>query len=259
MIPAVLSRKEAELYSRLDAARLPQHVAIIMDGNGRWANKRHLPRIAGHSKGMDAVRKVVNTASLIPIPYVTLYAFSAENWKRPKTEVSFLMRLLRHFLKSEMPLMMRNNVRMRFIGRIHALDEKVQQSIQWAIDETAGNTGTVLTLAVNYGARSELTDAFQSIVAEASRNGGLKHLEAVDEATIARHLYTSQMPDPDLVIRTSGEMRLSNFLLWQMAYSEIYVTPKLWPDFTGLSFLEALEDFQTRERRYGGLGTSCKG
>lgn len=251
---AGLSRKEVEVYKSLDPARLPQHIAIIMDGNGRWAKKRHLPRIAGHKQGVTAVRNVVQTASRIGIPSLTLYAFSVENWKRrPKTETSFLMALLRSYLKAEVPLMNKNNVRLRYIGRQHELPPEVQERMEWAREATAKNTGMVMSLALNYGSRTEIVDAFQSIVKAAMSNGGLNHLK-IDEDLIAKHLYTSQLPDPDLVIRTSGEMRLSNFLLWQLAYAEIFVAQKLWPDFSGVDLLEAIAEYQKRERRYGGLG-----
>ena len=252
-----LSRKEAGIFARLDTKRLPRHIAIIMDGNGRWARSRHLPRIAGHKRGVTSVQSIVETASNIGLPYLTLYAFSVENWKRrPAAEVSFLMRLLREYLKSEVPTMMRFNVRMQYIGRRHELPDTVQETMAWAEDVTSKNTGTIMTLALNYGARSELADAFNSIVQAASRNGGVEHLSKtpIDEELISRHLYTSRTPDPDLVIRTSGEMRLSNFLLWQIAYSEIYVTETLWPDFRGTHLLEAIADYQKRERRFGGLG-----
>ena len=255
-VPAGLDRKEAEIYLRLDPARLPKHIAIIMDGNGRWARKRHLPRVAGHRAGVTSVRYVVETASQIGIPSLTLYAFSEENWKRrPKTEVAFLMSLLSRYLKQEVPTLHKNNVRLQYIGRLHELPDFVQEKMEWAREETSRNTGMVLTLALNYSARSELADAFQSILKAAVNNGGIQHL-TIDEATISKHLYTSHLPDPDLVIRTSGEMRLSNFLLWQLAYAEIYVTPTLWPEFRGLHLLEGIAEYQTRERRYGGLSES---
>ncbi len=255
-VPAGLDRKEAEVYQRLDPARLPKHIAIIMDGNGRWARKRHLPRVAGHRAGVTSVRYVVETASRIGIPSLTLYAFSEENWKRrPKTEVDFLMKLLARYLKQEVPTLHKNNVRLQYIGRLHELPELVQEKMGWARRETSKNTGMLLTLALNYSARSELTDAFRSILNAAVNNGGVQHLK-IDEETISRHLYTSHMPDPDLVIRTSGEMRLSNFLLWQLAYAEIHVVPTLWPEFRGLHLLEAIAEYQTRERRYGGLNES---
>lgn len=253
-----LSSKEREIYSLLDPRRLPHHIAIIMDGNGRWANRRHLPRFVGHRSGVQTVRGVVETAARIGLQYLTLYAFSAENWKRrPQTEVDFLMQLLRQYLKQEVPRLNRNNVRLTYIGRIHELPEKVQERLQWAEEATAGNTGMVLTLALNYGARTEIVDAFRSIINAARNNGGIDHLH-VDEELVSRHLYGS-LPDPDLVIRTSGELRVSNFLLWQIAYAEIYVTDKLWPDFEGTDLLHAIADYQRRERRYGGLNHQSNG
>ncbi len=252
-IPKGLDRKEAELYARLDAARLPRHVAIIMDGNGRWARHRHMPRIAGHRAGVRAVRATVETAARIHLPALTLYAFSAENWKkRPRTEVDFLMSLLRKYLKDEVPTLNKNNIRLEYIGRKHELPQEVQERMAWAREQTAVNTGMVLTLALNYGARTELVDALHSIVNAALNNGGIEHMK-LDESTIDEHLYTRHLPELDLVIRTSGEMRLSNFLLWQAAYAEIYVTPTLWPEFRGRHLLEAIAEFQKRERRYGGL------
>ena len=251
--PAGLDRKQAELYHKLDPNRLPKHIAIIMDGNGRWARRRHMPRVAGHREGVSAVRKTVRTAAQIGIPALTLYAFSEENWKkRPKTEVDFLMRLLSRFLKLEVPELNKNNIRLDYIGRIHELPESVQGRMEESRQMTANNTGMLLTLALNYSARSEIVDAFRSLAAAAARNGGVDHLR-VDEDDIAKHLYTSHLPDPDLVIRTSGEMRLSNFLLWQLAYAEIHVVPTLWPDFDGLHLLESIAEYQKRERRYGGL------
>ncbi len=253
--PAGLSRKESELYATLDPKRLPHHIAIIMDGNGRWARRRHLPRIAGHRAGAEAVRSTTETAARIGIPSLTLYAFSTENWlKRPPTEVSFLMALLKRYLKQEVPTLNNNNIRLEYIGRRHELPDDVQERMQWAQDATSHNTGMLLTLALNYSARTELVDAFTSMARAAAQNGGIAHLN-VDEDTIARHLYTRHLPDPDLVIRTSGEMRLSNFLLWQLAYAEIYVTNTLWPDFRGTHLLEAIHEYQKRERRYGDLGS----
>jgi undecaprenyl diphosphate synthase len=251
--PAGLDRKEAEAYSRLDPEQLPKHIAIIMDGNGRWARKRHLPRIAGHRAGLASVRSTVETASSIGIPALTLYAFSEENWKkRPKTEVDFLMALLCRYLKSEVATMNKQNIRLQYIGRLHELPPSVQDKMEWARKATSPNTGMVLTLALNYSARTELVDAFRSIIESAARNGGLEHLE-IDEESVSRHLYTKHLPDPDLVVRTSGEMRLSNFLLWQLAYAEIYVTPTLWPEFRGVHLLDGIAEYQKRERRYGGL------
>ena len=251
--PAGLDRREAEVYQRLDPGRLPKHIAIIMDGNGRWARRRHLPRIAGHRAGVASVRSTVETASRIGIPALTLYAFSEENWKkRPKSEVDFLMGLLGRYLKAELPTLNKNNIRLEYIGRQYELPPLVQEKMCWAREATANNRGMVLTLALNYSARSEIVDAFRSMVDAAANNGGLEHLQ-IDEDTICRHLYTRQLPDPDLVIRTSGEMRLSNFLLWQLAYAEIYVTPTLWPEFRGVHLLEGIAEYQKRERRYGGL------
>ena len=251
--PAGLDRREAEVYQRLDPGRLPKHIAIIMDGNGRWARRRHLPRIAGHRAGVASVRSTVETASRIGIPALTLYAFSEENWKkRPKSEVDFLMGLLCRYLKAELPTLNKNNIRLEYIGRQYELPPVVQEKMRWAQEATANNRGMVLTLALNYSARSELVDAFRSMVDAAANNGGIEHLQ-IDEDTVCRHLYTRQLPDPDLVIRTSGEMRLSNFLLWQLAYAEIYVTPTLWPEFRGVHLLEGIAEYQKRERRYGGL------
>jgi undecaprenyl diphosphate synthase len=252
-VPAGLDRKEAEIYLRLDPKRLPKHIAIIMDGNGRWARRRHLPRIAGHRAGVSSVRSTVETASRIGIPALTLYAFSEENWKkRPASEVNFLMGLLCRYLKAEVPTLNKNNVRLEYIGRQSELPPPVQEKMEWARTATADNTGMVLTLALNYSARTELVDAFRSMLDAAARNGGLDHLE-IDEDAVSRHLYTRHLPDPDLVVRTSGEMRLSNFLLWQLAYAEIYVTPTLWPEFRGTHLLEGIAEYQKRERRYGGL------
>ena len=244
---------ELAIYRRLDADRVPKHVAIIMDGNGRWAGKRSLKRFLGHQQGAESVQYVVETASRIGLPWLTLYAFSLENnLKRPRTEVSFLMRLLRTYLSNNVQRMNDNNVRIQYIGRTDELEREVRERMEWAADATKHNTGTVLTLALNYGARSELVDAFRALSGEIERKE--LRLEDVTEQDIQRHLYTAHMPDPDLLIRTSGEMRISNFLLWQIAYAEIFVTDRLWPDFRGIHMLEAIEDFQRRERRYGGLG-----
>ena len=255
-VPAGLDRKESEVYRRLDPARLPKHIAIIMDGNGRWAKRRHMPRVAGHRAGVAAVRSTVETAARIHVPALTLYAFSEENWKkRPTSEVDFLMRLLSRYLKAEVPTLNKNNIRLEYIGRQHELPRDVQERMSWAQQATAQNTGMVLTLALNYSSRSELVDAFRSMVSTAAQNGGIEHLN-IDEDVVSRHLYTRHLPDPDLVVRTSGEMRLSNFLLWQSAYAEIYVTSTLWPDFRGVDLLEGIAEYQKRERRYGGLNHS---
>ncbi len=262
-----LSAEEMAIYAQLDATRIPQHVAIIMDGNGRWAGKRALKRFLGHQQGAESVQYVVETASRIDLPWITLYAFSIENnLRRPKAEVSFLMRLLKNYLVSNVKRMNDNNVRMAYIGRTEGLPPEIQETMQWASDETAKNTGTTLTLALNYGSRSEIVDAsrklLHSLIAEAHQRGisleDLLQVDGVDERIaepqISANLYTAHMPDPDLVIRTSGEQRISNFLLWQIAYAEIFVTDRLWPDFRGIHLLEAIHNFQQRERRFGGLG-----
>lgn len=245
------NREEAELLGKLDPSRLPAHLAIIMDGNGRWAQRRHLPRIAGHRMGVKTSRVIIETCSRLHIPCLTLYAFSVENWRRPQAEVEFLMRLLREYLKREMPTMQKNNIRLVFIGRSDNLPDSVQVDMQEGMRLTAGNTGMRLVLAINYGARAEIVDAFNAIFKAARENPDF----IVDEQCISQHLYTAGLPDPDLLVRTSGEMRVSNFLLWQIAYAEMYVTDVLWPDFSRTCLLEALVDYQKRERRYGGLGT----
>lgn len=248
------SDEEARLLEQLDLKRLPQHLAIIMDGNGRWAERRHLPRIAGHRAGVRAAREIIESCARLKVPALTLYAFSLENWRRPKAEIDFLMRLLREYLRRELPVIHKNNIRLLVIGRPAQLPEAVQKDIQRGMRLTAGNTGMKLVVALNYGGRAELVDAFNSIL-DRVRHNGLAAFRA-DEQTISEHLYTAGLPDPDLLIRTSGEMRVSNFLLWQIAYAEIYVTETLWPDFSRLRLLEALADFEKRERRYGGLGAS---
>jgi undecaprenyl diphosphate synthase len=251
-----LTAEERAVYATLKPERLPQHVAIIMDGNGRWAGHRSLKRFLGHQQGANSVQLVTETASRIGLPWLTLYAFSLENnLRRPRAEVNFLMRLLKSYLESNLQRMMDNNVRMRYIGRTHELPAEVQEKMRWAEEATEHNTGTTLTLALNYGGRSELVDAFRGLAAEMKQ----KNLDPqrITEEDIHRHLYTAHMPDPDLLIRTSGEMRLSNYLLWQIAYTEIFVTERLWPDFRGIHLLQAIADFQLRERRYGGLGEGC--
>jgi undecaprenyl diphosphate synthase len=266
-----LAPAERSIYDSLDPVRMPQHVAIIMDGNGRWAGKRALKRFLGHQQGAESVQYVVETASRIDLPWLTLYAFSLENnLRRPKSEVSFLMKLLKNYLSSNVKRMNDNNVRMAYIGRTHELPSEVQDTMQWASEQTARNTGTTLTLALNYGSRSEIVDAARALVhnmlAEARGRGiSLEDLLAtegiedalaarIDEPQISSALYTAHMPDPDLVIRTSGEQRISNFLLWQIAYAEIFITDRLWPDFRGPHLLEAIQNYQQRERRFGGLG-----
>ncbi|HZP32577.1 MAG TPA: isoprenyl transferase [Candidatus Acidoferrales bacterium] len=253
------SREEAELIERLDAQRLPKHIAIIMDGNGRWAQRRHLPRAAGHRAGVDSARVIIETCAYLHIPALTLYAFSMENWRRPKAEIDFLMRLLRQYLRKELPVIHRNNIRLQVIGRTEQLPEEVQTDLAKGVALTAQNSGMVLTVALNYGGRAELVDAFNAILDRvrekaASGNGALANFR-IDEEIIGENLYTAGLPDPDLLIRTSGELRISNFLLWQIAYAEIYVTETLWPDFRRTELYAALADYQKRERRYGGLST----
>jgi undecaprenyl diphosphate synthase len=240
---------EARLLAQIDLDRLPQHVAVIMDGNGRWAKRRRLPRIAGHRAGIRAVRQAVEACARLGVPYLTLYAFSVENWKRPHTEVKMLMGLLREYLRKEVGELNRQNISLGVIGRIQELPANVQRDLENTIRKTAANTGLRLTLALNYGARAELVDAVRELAEKMKHNGEV----AIDEKTFSQFLYTRELPDPDLLIRTSGEMRLSNFLLWQVAYSEIWVTDTLWPDFTQGHLFRAIIDFQTRERRYGGL------
>ncbi|MGD0682325.1 MAG: isoprenyl transferase [Terracidiphilus sp.] len=250
-----LNADERAVYATLKPERLPQHVAIIMDGNGRWAGHRSLKRFVGHQQGAKSVQLVMETASRIGLPWLTLYAFSLENnLRRPRAEVNFLMRLLKIYLDANVQRMMDNDVRFRSIGHTSSLPSEVQDKIRWAEETTAGNRSMTLTLALNYGSRSEMVDAFRGLAVEMKQ----KHLgpEHITEKDIHRHLYTAHMPDPDLLIRTSGEMRLSNFLLWQVAYTEIYVTERLWPDFRGIHLLEAIADYQQRERRYGGLSDS---
>src|SRR5579871_4461406 len=246
--------EEERLLLDLDEDRLPQHIAVIMDGNGRWAQRRHLPRVAGHSAGVQSARTVIETCARLGIHALTLYAFSMENWRRPKAEIDFLMRLLREYLRKELPTIQRNNIRMLVIGRSDQLPEEVREDVERAMEQTAQNTGMTLTVALNYGGRAELVDAFNRIL-DRVRNNGLASAR-IDEEMISRFLYTAGLPDPDLLIRTSGEMRVSNFLLWQIAYAEIYVTETLWPDFNRAQLYEALLDFQKRERRYGGLAES---
>jgi undecaprenyl diphosphate synthase len=268
-----LTPDERAIYDTLDPARVPQHVAVIMDGNGRWAGKRALKRFLGHQQGAESVQYVVETASRIDLPWLTLYAFSLENnLRRPKSEVSFLMKLLKSYLVSNVKRMNDNNIRMAYIGRLQELPVEVQETMQWASEETAKNTGTTLTLALNYGSRTEIADAagllVHKMLAEAAGRGisveDMLSAEGVEDAIrvrmgepeISSALYTAHMPDPDLVIRTSGEQRISNFLLWQIAYAEIFITERLWPDFRGIHLLEAIADYQHRERRFGGLGES---
>jgi undecaprenyl diphosphate synthase len=240
------------LAKAIDPQRLPNHIAIIMDGNGRWANRQNMPRVAGHQAGIDPVRNTVEACARLGLRTLTLYAFSVENWKRPRHEVETLWRLLRFYLKRELPKLMENNIRLFAIGRMAGLPHQVRDELMAGVNATRGNTGLRVNLAINYGGRAELVDAMNAILDEARREGKIGSLE-VDEDTVSSHLYTAHVPDPDLLIRTSGEMRISNFLLWQIAYAELYVTETLWPDFTQSDLLRAILDYQRRERRFGGV------
>ncbi len=233
----------------IDINRLPKHIAIIMDGNGRWAKLRNKPRVYGHREGAKSVRKIVEATARLGIKNLTLYAFSTENWNRPKHEVKTLMKLLVSALKSELVLMKKNNIKLNAIGHTDKMPENVQHELQEVLDETKTNTGLVLTLALSYGARQEIQRAIKEISYKVKNN--IISVENVDENIINKHLYTQNLPDVDLLIRTSGEVRISNFLLWQIAYAELYFTEELWPDFNETSLLNAITDYQLRERRFG--------
>jgi undecaprenyl diphosphate synthase len=239
---------DASLAREIQFDRLPVHVAIIMDGNGRWAAQRHLPRVEGHRAGIDAVRDSVETAARLGIQVLTLYAFSMENWKRPAIEVGTLMQLLKRYLRSELNTLLRNDIRFRVIGRMEDLSSDIQDELRAAIERTSTSRGMLFNIALNYGGRAEIVDAARRAMASGVRP------EELDEQRFASFLYTAGQPDPDLLIRTSGEMRVSNYLLWQIAYSEIYVTDTLWPDFRRRHLIEAGLAYQKRERRYGGIG-----
>lgn len=243
--------RDEVLLASLVWDRLPRHIAIIMDGNGRWAAQRGQPRIAGHRAGVEAVRAAVDTGARLGLGALTLYAFSTENWKRPRLEVDALMRMLRRYLRLELEEIDRQNIRFQAIGRIEGLADTVRREIMRATEKTAGNTGMVLSVALNYGGRAEILDACRAAMLRLLAEG--RHPEELTEEDIARHLYTKGLPELDLLVRTSGELRISNFLLWQTAYSEIYVTETLWPDFRRVHLLEAIADFQRRDRRFGGL------
>jgi undecaprenyl diphosphate synthase len=243
------SSPEEALARQVNFEQLPAHVAIIMDGNGRWASKRHLPRVEGHRSGITAVRDVVETSARLGIEVLTLYAFSVENWKRPEAEVSTLMALLKRYLRVELSTLLQNNIRFRVIGRSQELAVDIQGELVDAVERTAQNTGLLFNIALNYGGRAEIVDAVRRLVT----NG--VPADQIDERRLADYLYTAGQPDPDLLIRTSGEMRISNFLLWQIAYSEIWVTDTLWPDFRAQHLLQAILEYQKRERRYGGLNS----
>ena len=233
----------------IDIERLPRHIAIIMDGNGRWAKRRNQPRVFGHRQGAKSVRKVIEATARLGINNLTLYAFSTENWNRPKHEIKTLMKLLVNALKNELGLMMKNNIRLNAIGHTDMMPTNVQQELKEVLDETKENTGLVLTLALSYGARQEILRAVQEISHKVKNN--IISVENVDDNIINKHLYTQNLPDVDLLIRTSGEVRISNFLLWQIAYAELYFTDELWPDFNETSLHKAIADYQKRERRFG--------
>jgi undecaprenyl diphosphate synthase len=240
-----------ELLARqIDFERLPSHIAIIMDGNGRWATQRHLPRVEGHRAAIDSVRDVVETSARVGIEVLTLYAFSIENWKRPRTEVNTLMTLLKRYVRLELGTLLKNNIRFQVIGRTHELPADVREELERAVAQTTTNRGMLFNIALNYGGRAEIVDAARRAI-----EAGLRSDE-LDEKRFGEYLYTAGQPDPDLVIRTSGEIRVSNFLLWQIAYSEIWVTETLWPDFRRRHLLEAIVAYQKRDRRYGGLKPS---
>ncbi len=244
--------EESELLDQIDFARLPQHVAIIMDGNGRWAKMRGKPRIFGHREGAESVRAILDTCARLEIKAVTLYAFSTENWKRPEDEVSGLMQMLKLYLKKELGAVHKNNIRFQAVGNISGLAPDVRAALKAGEAKTASNTGTILSVALNYGGRAEITQAARLAARQIIERGG-----SVDEMTeddIDRNLYTHGLPEVDLLVRTSGEFRISNFLLWQLAYSEIYVTPTLFPDFRRAEIFRSIIDFQKRERRFGGTG-----
>ncbi|MFY9557882.1 MAG: isoprenyl transferase [Blastocatellia bacterium] len=246
---ATIDQASNDELLRLDLARLPRHVAIIMDGNGRWATRRNLPRVMGHRAGADAVRRTVETAARLGLECLTLYAFSTENWKRPRYEVRALMDLLMEYLRKELRSLKENNIRFRMIGRSEDLNISVLEQIRKAELSTFQNTGLRLSIALNYGARAEIVDAFRKLACEVA--AGRLQPGDVDDEMISRNLYTGSLPDPDLLIRTSGEMRISNFLLWQIAYAEIHVTETPWPDFGEREMIAALIDYQTRNRRFG--------
>lgn len=243
--------EEAGLLAKIDSARLPNHIAVIMDGNGRWARARGKPRIFGHRAGAESVRAILDTCARLQIKAVTLYAFSTENWKRPEREVSGLMQMLKIYLKKELKTVHDNNIRFQAIGKIWGLAEDIQKQIAAAEAKTAENTGTILSVALNYGGRAEIVEAAKNAAKKILENG--KSLDDLSETDIEAHLYTRNLPEVDLLIRTSGEFRISNFLLWQLAYSEIYVTPTLFPDFRRAEIFKAILDFQKRERRFGGV------
>jgi undecaprenyl diphosphate synthase len=245
---------EETLLEKIDFSRMPRHVAVIMDGNGRWAKSRNLPRVEGHRAGITSVREIVETAARLELGVITLYAFSVENWKRPRYEVATLMMLLKEYLRKELATLMANDIRFTPIGRIDGLDPSVQRELRYAENETSKNKGLLFQIALNYGGRAEIVDTVNRIMA-LLREKEMSDAQ-IDESFFADHLYTANVDDPDLLIRTSGELRVSNFLLWQIAYAEIHVTKVLWPDFRRRHLFEAIIDFQARDRRFGGVDES---
>lgn len=243
-----MSSKSSDV-EKLNTAGLPRHIAIIMDGNGRWARKRLMNRVKGHEKGAETVRTIVRTCRELNIPVLTLYAFSTENWQRPQKEIAALMHILKRFLKTEAAEMEANNIRLGVIGQPHRLPDDVRDQLEAVIAQTASNDGLLLNLALSYGGRTEIVEMVRRVAADVA--AGDLTVDAIDERVVAQNLYTAGLPDPDLLIRTSGEMRISNFLLWQLAYSELFITETLWPDFSREEFLHILEQFQRRERRFG--------
>lgn len=245
MISSTLAKKKRSWRSKLDPQNIPQHIAIIMDGNGRWAKKRGLPRIAGHKEGVESVRVILKACAEFGVKYLTIYTFSTENWRRPQEEVGFLMSLFSMTIDREIKELMANKVKLNFLGRLSELSPELQTKTRAAMEKSKNNTGTVLNIMMNYGGRAELIDAFKKMTKEKLAT------DVIDEMTISKYLYTTGIPDPDLLIRTASEMRISNFLLWQIAYSEIFVTPVLWPDFRKEQLKEAIEDYQKRIRKFG--------
>lgn len=240
--------EEESLAKQIDFARLPRHIAVIMDGNGRWARKRRLPRIEGHRAGAKSVQDVVETCARIGIKFLTLYAFSKENWKRPKKEIATLWKLLEDYLKREDKVLVKNRFCLKAIGQMEAIPVPVRNELERVMDLTKGNDRMTIILALNYGGRAEIIDAVKKVASNKEFD-----VDSLNEKSFSKYLYTDQIPDPDLLIRTSGELRISNFLLWQIAYSEIWITPELWPDFRKKHVLQAVVDYQKRERRFGGI------
>lgn len=242
----------ASKSASVEALRMPKHIAVIMDGNGRWAQARGLPRVEGHRQGANTVRRISEACRELGVSYLTLYCFSNENWKRPKEELSFLMSLLKTYLIQERPTLVKNDIRLTIIGRREGIPDEVQSEMDRSVELSKNGKSLTLCLAINYGARQEIVDAVRSIVSKAK--SGVLDADAIDESMIASHLYTNGMPDPDLLIRTSGEMRLSNYLLWQISYSELWITDKPWPEFDKEDLVQAITDYNKRDRRFGGLG-----